>query len=218
MPEPKDQFTASLASEAVEVLEDHLLFPGGYLLPLSARGTGVPGMADRPWSRLSADVFYPNLPVLYSLAMRREPPDVLFTSTEMLNQRLSAARFADLFGIGTRTERRPLFVLIDEAHAYEGTQGAHVAFLLRRWRRAADANCHFVGLSIGGMIGQSLGIRHGRRLRSLMLCDTQTESPADAATRWGPRIEAINKAGSLEPIADAALGTESEPAAVSSEG
>jgi len=56
MPEPQDQFTASIASEAVEVLEDHLLFPGGYLLPLSARGSGVPsiriifgvGIADCP--------------------------------------------------------------------------------------------------------------------------------------------------------------------------
>jgi 3-oxoadipate enol-lactonase len=66
--------------------------------------------------------------------------------------------------------------------------------------------CHFVGLSIGGMIGQSLGLRHSGRMRSLMLCDTQTESPADAATRWGPRIVAINQAGSLEPIADATLG------------
>lgn len=66
--------------------------------------------------------------------------------------------------------------------------------------------CHFVGLSIGGMIGQSLGLRHAGRVRSLMLCDTQTESPADAATRWGPRIVAINQVGSLEPIADATLG------------
>lgn len=62
--------------------------------------------------------------------------------------------------------------------------------------------CHFVGLSIGGMIGQSLGLRHADRLRSLMLCDTQSESPADAATFWGPMIDAITKAGSLEPIAD----------------
>ena len=58
--------------------------------------------------------------------------------------------------------------------------------------------CHFVGLSIGGMIGQSLGLRHAHRLHSLMLCDTQSESPPDAATFWGPMIEAINKAGSLE--------------------
>ena len=67
-------------------------------------------------------------------------------------------------------------------------------------------SCHFVGLSIGGMIGQSLGLRHAGRVQSLMLCDTQTQSPADAATRWGPRIEAANKAGSLEPIADETIG------------
>jgi 3-oxoadipate enol-lactonase len=38
-----------------------------------------------------------------------------------------------------------------------------------------------------------------------MLCDTQAASPADAASRWGPRIEAILKANSLEPIADATM-------------
>ncbi len=38
IPEPtQEQYTASIAAEAVEILEDHLLFPGGYLLPLSAR-------------------------------------------------------------------------------------------------------------------------------------------------------------------------------------
>ena len=68
------------------------------------------------------------------------------------------------------------------------------------------ARAHFAGLSIGGMIGQSLGLRHSSRMQSLMLCDTQTQSPADAATRWGPRIEAANKAGSLEPIADETIG------------
>ncbi|VXC90828.1 Alpha/beta hydrolase family protein [Burkholderia sp. 8Y] len=61
---------------------------------------------------------------------------------------------------------------------------------------------HFVGLSIGGMIGQSLGLRHASRFKSLMLCDTQSESPPDAATFWGPMIESITQANSLEPIAD----------------
>lgn len=79
--------------------------------------------------------------------MLAEPPDVLFTSTEMLNQRLSSRRFARLFGIGVRPERRPDFVLLDEAHAYEGVHGAHVALLLRRWRRVSEARPHFVGLS-----------------------------------------------------------------------
>jgi hypothetical protein len=72
-----EPFQISVAPEAVEVGEDHLVFPGGVLLPLSARGSGVPGMPDRPWSRLSADVFYTNLPTIYSLTLRREPPDVL---------------------------------------------------------------------------------------------------------------------------------------------
>jgi 3-oxoadipate enol-lactonase len=65
---------------------------------------------------------------------------------------------------------------------------------------------HFVGLSIGGMIGQSLGLRHANRLLSLMLCDTQTQSPPEGFGRWAPRIEAANKAGSLEPIADETIG------------
>src|SRR5262249_23478637 len=79
--------------------------------------------------------------------MLEEPPDVLFTSTEMLNQRLSSKRFARLLGIGLRADRRPDFVLLDEAHAYEGVHGAHVALLIRRWRRASEARPHFVGLS-----------------------------------------------------------------------
>src|SRR5439155_11521826 len=79
--------------------------------------------------------------------MLAEPPDVLFTSTEMLNQRLSSSRFARLFGVGVRPDRRPDFVLLDEVHAYEGVHGAHVALLLRRWRRASEARPHLVGLS-----------------------------------------------------------------------
>ena len=79
--------------------------------------------------------------------MLAEPPDVLFTSTEMLNQRLSSGRFGRLFGVGIRSDRRPEFVLIDEVHTYEGIHGAHVASLLRRWRRATEAHPHYVGLS-----------------------------------------------------------------------
>jgi hypothetical protein len=79
--------------------------------------------------------------------MLAEPPDVLFTSTEMLNQRLSSSRYGGLFGVGVRSERRPPLVLIDEVHTYEGVHGAQVALLLRRWRRAADVRPHFVGLS-----------------------------------------------------------------------
>ena len=65
---------------------------------------------------------------------------------------------------------------------------------------------HFVGLSIGGMFGQSLGIRHGARTNSLVLCDTQPASPPDAQARWNPRIEAVLKANSMLPLADSTIG------------
>ncbi len=63
-------------------------------------------------------------------------------------------------------------------------------------------NCHVVGLSIGGMIAQSMALRHAPRIRSLLISDTQSEAPADAQTFWAPMIAAIHAAGSLEPIAD----------------
>lgn len=75
------------------------------------------------------------------------PPDILFTTTEMMNQRMSSARYGRLFGIGLRADRRPLFMLLDEVHTYEGLHGAHVALLLRRWRKLSEARPHFVGLS-----------------------------------------------------------------------
>jgi 3-oxoadipate enol-lactonase len=37
------------------------------------------------------------------------------------------------------------------------------------------AEVHFVGLSMGGMVGMSLGIRHPQRLKSLVLADTMCE-------------------------------------------
>lgn len=77
MSDAPSNFLASIAPEAVELGEDHLVFPGGVLLPLSARGAGVPGMPDRPWSRLSTDLFYTGLPLIYSVTLQREPPDAL---------------------------------------------------------------------------------------------------------------------------------------------
>jgi hypothetical protein len=118
MPEPQDLFAASIASEAVELLEDHLLFPGGYLLPLSARGTGVPGMTDRPWSRLSADVFYPNLPVLYSLALRREPPDVLRGSLRARRTLFEGFMMA----LAEKTGRRPSMAERSADHAMDAAE------------------------------------------------------------------------------------------------
>ena len=81
--------------------------------------------------------------------MISQPPDVLFTSTEMLNRKLTNIDERRLFGVGAIEP--PLFVLMDEVHIYEGVSGAHVAYLLRRWRKqmrgAGARGTHYVGLS-----------------------------------------------------------------------
>lgn len=76
----------------------------------------------------------------------QEPPDILFTTTESLNRRLSDNRYAHLFGV-TPAFRAPDLVLLDEAHTYEGKHGAQVAYLMRRWQSLTQQTLRFVGLS-----------------------------------------------------------------------
>lgn len=69
--------------------------------------------------------------------MRVEPPDILFTTTEMLNRRLANAVEHEVFGISTADP--PRLLLMDEIHLNEGIHGSQVAYLLRRWRFARHA-------------------------------------------------------------------------------
>jgi 3-oxoadipate enol-lactonase len=61
---------------------------------------------------------------------------------------------------------------------------------------------HYIGLSIGGMIGQAFALGHAARIKSLMLCDTMPQTPAGAKELWAPRIDAVRKANSLVPLAE----------------
>ena len=72
--------------------------------------------------------------------------------------------------------------------------------------------CHYLGLSIGGMIGQSFAIHHAERLESLFICDCQSQSPPDAQAFWGPLIATIEAAGTLEQIADSTMARWLSPA------
>ncbi|MEO6407724.1 MAG: 3-oxoadipate enol-lactonase [Burkholderiaceae bacterium] len=56
------------------------------------------------------------------------------------------------------------------------------------------AQVHFVGLSMGGMIGQVLGARHADRLLSLALCDTASDMRAMRAA-WDERIAIARRDG-----------------------
>jgi 3-oxoadipate enol-lactonase len=54
---------------------------------------------------------------------------------------------------------------------------------------------HFVGLSMGGMIGQNLALRHAARFRSFVLCDTAAAVPEEAQPVWRERIERARREG-----------------------
>lgn len=65
---------------------------------------------------------------------------------------------------------------------------------------------HFIGVSIGGMIGQAFGIEHPDRALSLMLCGTAPAALEGGLERlWAPRFDAIAQAGSLQPLADGTM-------------
>jgi 3-oxoadipate enol-lactonase len=54
---------------------------------------------------------------------------------------------------------------------------------------------HFIGLSMGGMIGQCLGLHHAHRLKSLVLCDTASIIPAEAQPVWQERLDKVRGKG-----------------------
>ena len=54
---------------------------------------------------------------------------------------------------------------------------------------------HWVGLSMGGMIGQSIALNYPKRLKSLALCDTMAVVPEEAQPIWQERIDAVREKG-----------------------
>lgn len=63
---------------------------------------------------------------------------------------------------------------------------------------------HFVGLSMGGMIGQCLALNYPERFQSLTLCDTSPLLPKEAQPIWQERIDTAQNKG-MEALVDATL-------------
>ncbi len=61
---------------------------------------------------------------------------------------------------------------------------------------------HFVGLSIGGMIGQAFALNHGKRLKSLALCDTAAIMPEAVQPILLGRIAAAREQGMASQVDD----------------
>ena len=58
---------------------------------------------------------------------------------------------------------------------------------------------HFVGLSMGGLIGQWLGINAGQRLNKLVVCNTAAKIGDPSI--WNPRIETVLRDGAAAMVA-----------------
>jgi 3-oxoadipate enol-lactonase len=63
---------------------------------------------------------------------------------------------------------------------------------------------HWVGLSMGGMIGQTLALKAPEVFLSLSLCDTSSRIPAEAKPLWADRIKTAETQG-MEPLVEPTL-------------
>lgn len=70
---------------------------------------------------------------------------------------------------------------------------------------------HWVGLSMGGMIGQALALKAPSLFASLILCDTSSRVPLEARPTWSERIR-LAQAQGMEPHVEPTLGRWFTPA------
>jgi len=63
---------------------------------------------------------------------------------------------------------------------------------------------HYVGISMGGMIGQTFALKYSAIMRSLVLCDTTSRYAAEAAAVWQERIDTVEAKG-MEGVVEAML-------------
>jgi len=64
---------------------------------------------------------------------------------------------------------------------------------------------HWVGLSMGGMIGQTLNLASPGLFASLTLCDTSSRVPPEAKPLWAERIKMAETQG-MEPLVEPTIG------------
>ncbi len=63
---------------------------------------------------------------------------------------------------------------------------------------------HFIGLSMGGMIGMTYALKHPHAFKSLVLCDTSSRIPPEARPVWKDRIKIATTQG-MKPLIEPTL-------------
>ena len=133
--------------------------------------------------------------------MRATPPHLLLTNYAMLEYLLLRPRDMDLFAAGEDSQWR--FIVVDEAHVYDGSQGAEIAMLLRRVRdRVASRPADPVHRDLGHG-GRRRGPARCHRVR-LATCSASpssgsTATPTARTSSWPTRVAMPRRARSGDP-------------------
>ena len=75
------------------------------------------------------------------------------------------------------------------------------ARLIREWGRGPVV---WVGLSMGGMVGQGLAVRHPELIKALVLANTSSKYPEAAAAVFAQRVQAV-QTGGMAAIVDSVM-------------
>jgi 3-oxoadipate enol-lactonase len=103
-------------------------------------------------------------------------------------------------------------VLNYDTRGHGGTDAPRGAYTLDQLADDAQAllralgiqRTHWVGLSMGGMIGQTLALRAPELFSSLVLCDTSSRIPPEAKPMWDERVHTAETKG-MEPLVEGTL-------------
>ncbi len=144
--------------------------------------------------------------IAYDLLGEERAPVMCFTHSLAADGGMWAEQVPALLGAGFR-------VLRLDMRGHGGSEPVPGPYTMSQLAGDVDAalgalgfeRVHYIGLSIGGMIGQAFALEHGRRLISAMWCDTLPASPQGARDVWDQRMSTVRQAESLEPLADATV-------------
>jgi 3-oxoadipate enol-lactonase len=103
-------------------------------------------------------------------------------------------------------------VLRYDTRGHGGTEAPAAAYTLDQLADDARAllqalgipKTHWIGLSMGGMIGQTLALKSPELFLSLSLCDTSSRIPAEAKPLWQERIKTAQTQG-MEPLVEGTI-------------
>jgi len=140
--------------------------------------------------------------VYFDLAGPQNAPVVCFTHSLNSDGGMWVEQMVPLLGAGYRVLRLDMRGHGGSA-AVEGdyTMDALAADVKGALDVLGIKKVHFIGLSIGGMIGQGFALANPGYLSTLTLCDTQPSTPPGSTGAWDERKAAVKKSGTLATLA-----------------